>query len=107
MIVRTWTGRTTPADAAAYERLVTEEILPSIAATAGDGYRGHEVARQDRPEESVVEFLTILRFDSYDAVEAMAGEEYERAHVPAAARELLVDYDERARHYEVVGREEG
>ena len=36
MIVRTWTGRTTPADAAAYERLVTEEILPSIAAAAGD-----------------------------------------------------------------------
>lgn len=107
MIVRTWTSRTTPADAAAYERLVTEEILPSIAAAAGDGYRGHEVARRDRPEDNIVEFLTILRFDSYEAVEAMADEEYERAYVPAAARELLVDYDERARHYEVVEREEG
>ena len=105
MIVRTWTGRTTPADAAAYERLVTEEILPSIAA-AGDGYRGHEVARRDRPEEDIVEFLTVLRFDSYDAVQAMAGEEYERAHVPDEARELLADHDEWARHYEVVKRED-
>lgn len=106
MVVRTWTGRTTPEDAAAYERLVTEEILPSIAAAVGDGYRGHEVARRDRPEEDIVEFLTVLRFDSYDAVQAMAGEEYERAHVPEAARELLADHDERVRHYEVVERED-
>jgi heme-degrading monooxygenase HmoA len=106
VIVRTWTGRTTPADAAAYERLVTEEILPSIAATAGDGYRGHEVARRDRPEEDLVEFLTVLRFDSSDAVEAMTGEEYEHAHVPDEARELLADHDERVRHYEVVERED-
>lgn len=102
MIVRTWTGRTAPEDADEYERLVTEEILPSIAATAGEGYRGHEVARRRR--EDSVEFLTLLRFDSDDAVRAMAGEEYERAHVPPEARELLADYDEYATHYEVVER---
>ncbi len=103
MIVRTWTGRTTAEDADEYERLVTEEILSSLAAAAGDAYRGHELAR--RREGNLVEFRTVLRFDSWDAVREMAGEEFEVAHVPPAARELLADYDEYARHYEVVERE--
>lgn len=105
MIVRTWTGRTTVEDADEYERLVTEEILPSLAAAAGDAYRGHEVARRRRQDDGIVEFLTVLRFDSWDAVREMAGEDYEVAHVPPAARELLADFDEHARHYEVVEHE--
>ncbi len=42
-----------------------------------------------------------MRFDSLDAVAEFAGEDYERAHVPDAARELLSRWDGRARHYEV------
>ncbi len=102
MIVRTWTGRTRPADADDYERLLTEEILPAIAADAGDGYRGHEVARRELDDGDRTEFLTLLRFDSYDAVRRFAGDDYEVAHVPDAARELLADYDDRAEHYAVV-----
>ena len=48
-----------------------------------------------------MEFVTTMRFDSRDAVEAFAGEDYEEAHVPEPAREILKRWDERARHYEV------
>ena len=40
-------------------------------------------------------------FDSLDAVRAFAGEDFEAAVVPAAARELLSRFDERSQHYEV------
>jgi len=49
--------------------------------------------------------LTVLRFDSRDPVREMAGEEYEVAHVPPPARELLADFDDHARHHGVVERE--
>ena len=39
-------------------------------------------------------------FDSWDAVKQFAGEDYERACVPPAARELLARFDERSQHYE-------
>ncbi len=39
-------------------------------------------------------------FDSWDAVKQFAREDYERAYVPPAARELLARFDERSQHYE-------
>jgi hypothetical protein len=48
-----------------------------------------------------VEFVTIMRFDSWDAVKRFAGEDYEQAYVPPAAREVLVRFDERSQHYEI------
>lgn len=99
MIVRIWHGSTTPENADEYERLVVEENYPKIADMAGEGYRGYEIARRDRGDE--VEYVTITRFDSWEAVEEFAGEDYQQAYVPPKARELLTDYDERAQHYEV------
>ena len=99
MILRLWHGWTTPEDADAYEALLETEVVPEIAAESGPGYAGFEVARRDDGEE--VEFLTIIRFESWDAVKSFAGEDYQRAHVPPAARELLTRYDDHASHYEL------
>lgn len=99
MIERIWHGWTEPADADDYERLLREEILPAFAEQDNDGYRGVRVLRQSRDDE--VEFVTIMRFDSIAAVKAFAGEAYEEAHVPPAARELLSRFDDRAHHYEL------
>lgn len=77
MLLRTWRGWTSPADADAYERLLTDEILPAIADEAGDAYRGHDVARREAGDR--VEFLTVLRFASWDAVERFAGPDSEQA----------------------------
>jgi hypothetical protein len=42
-----------------------------------------------------------MRFDSLDAVRGFAGEEYEVAVVPPAARLLLSRFDARSAHYEL------
>ena len=71
MIARIWHGWTKPADAKAYEKLLRDEIFPSIAARKIEGYRGAELfVREDGDE---VEFVTLLRFDSMDAVTEFAG----------------------------------
>ena len=99
MIARIWHGFTRPADADAYERLLREEIFRGIASRAIPGYHGIELFRRPTGEE--VEFVTLMRFDSLDAVRAFAGEQYEIAVVPPEARALLARYDARSAHYEV------
>jgi antibiotic biosynthesis monooxygenase (ABM) superfamily enzyme len=99
VIVRLWRGWTTPANAAAYDALLREEIFAGIAGRRIEGYRGIELFR--RPDGDVVEFVTLMRFDSLDAVRAFAGEDYEAAVVPPTARELLLRFDARSAHYEI------
>jgi antibiotic biosynthesis monooxygenase (ABM) superfamily enzyme len=99
MIVRIWHGWTAPAQADSYERLLREEIFVGIGSRAITGYRGIELLRRVRGDE--VEFVTIMRFDSIEAVRQFAGEDYEVAVVPEAARKLLARFDARSAHYEV------
>jgi heme-degrading monooxygenase HmoA len=100
VIGRIWHGWTSPENANTYERLLKEEIFPGIAAKRVSGYRGIQLFR--RPiEDDEVEFITIMWFDSFEAVTQFAGEDYERAYVPPAAREVLARFDERSQHYEI------
>jgi antibiotic biosynthesis monooxygenase (ABM) superfamily enzyme len=98
MIARIWHGWTTPANADRYERLLLDEIFPEIRAKGIAGFRNITLLRRSVGDE--VEFLTIMHFDSWDSVRAFAGEDYERAWVPAKARALLAHFDERSRHFE-------
>ena len=99
MIARLWRGWTSPANADAYERLLREEIFNGIAARRIPGYHGIELFR--RALEDGVEFVTLMRFDSLDAVRGFAGEAYETAVVPPRARALLQRFDARSAHYEI------
>jgi heme-degrading monooxygenase HmoA len=100
MIGRIWHGWTTAENADKYENLLKKEIFPGIAAKNVPGYRGIQLFR--RPiQDDEVEFITIMWFDSWEAVRQFAGEEYERAYVPSKAREVLARYDERSQHYEI------
>ena len=99
MIERVWHGWTTAENADRYERLLKTEIFPGIAAKRVAGYRGLKLLRRPFPG-GAVEFA-IMSFDSWDAVRAFAGDDYERAYVPASARAVLARFDERSAHYEV------
>ena len=99
MISRIWHGWTTPANADAYEHLLRGEIFSGISRREIPGYRGIDLLR--REDGGTVEFVTIMWFDSLAGVRAFAGEEYERAVVPPAARALLLRFDARSAHYEV------
>ena len=54
-----------------------------------------------------VEFITIMLFDSLDAVREFAGEDYEIAVVPEKARAVLSHFDERSQHYEIRAKRSG
>jgi antibiotic biosynthesis monooxygenase (ABM) superfamily enzyme len=99
MICRIWHGWTTTANADAYERLLQAEIFRGIADRAIPGYRGIELLR--RHAGDLEEFVTIMWFDSIEAVRVFAGTDYEVAVVPPAARALLERFDARSGHYEV------
>lgn len=100
MIGRIWHGWTTPENADKYENLLKTEIFPGIASKNVSGYRGIQLFRRTLSKEEV-EFITIMWFDSWDAVRQFAGEDYEKAYVPPKARQILSRYDERSQHYEV------
>jgi antibiotic biosynthesis monooxygenase (ABM) superfamily enzyme len=98
MIARIWHGWTKPADARAYEKLLRDEIFPSIAAREIEGYRGAELfIREDRNE---VEFVTLLRFDAMDAVTEFAGQNASKPVIFPKA-EALITRMEQARHYRI------
>lgn len=99
MFSRVWHGWTTRAKADAYESLLKREIFIGIQNRQIDGYRGIQLFRRDLGDE--VEFVTVMWFDSMEAVRAFAGEDYEAAVVPPEARVLLSRFDQRSQHYEV------
>lgn len=99
MICRIWHGWTEPRNAEAYEKLLRTEIFPAIVARAVPGFRQIELLR--RPLDNEVEFITVMWFDTLDAVRAFAGEDYQTAVVPPKARAVLARFDVRSQHYEL------
>lgn len=99
MIGRIWHGWTTPQNADAYQSLLEREVLPGIERQT-TGYDGVYVLR--REDGNRVEFVTLTLWESIDAIKTMAGDDVEAAYVPAEARAILDDFDERSVHYEIV-----
>jgi antibiotic biosynthesis monooxygenase (ABM) superfamily enzyme len=99
MISRLWHGWTTPENADSYEALIRSTIFPGIMGRKLVGLQRIELLR--RPLGAEVEFVTIMRFASWDAVKAFAGPDWEVSVVPPAARAVLARFDEKAQHYEI------
>ncbi len=99
MISRTWHGWTTLENADIYENLLKTDIFPTIASKNVSGYCGIQLLRRQLNDE--VEFITIMQFDSLEAVKQFAGEDYEKSYVADKARNVLSRHDERSQHYEI------
>ena len=97
MVARVWRGYAAREHADAYAAMLKPELLPGLSKV--NGYRGSYLLRRDHAGE--VEFITIILWDSLDAIKAIAGEHYERAVVPEERRKHLVRWDDVANHYEV------
>jgi hypothetical protein len=98
MILRLWRGWTTPENADGYEELIATAIFPGILARGIAGLEGLELFR--RQNEAEAEFMTVMRFASWDAVKSFAGPNREVSVVPPDARTVLSRFDEKATHYE-------
>ena len=97
MIARVWRAYTKPSNADKFEATLKPELLPGLGNLKG--YRGSFVLRQPLGEE--VEFVTVILWDSMEAILAVAGANYETAVVPPERRKLLAHYEPKAFHYEV------
>ena len=99
MISRIWHGYTAPCNADAYEMLLKEEIFTGIQGRKIPGYVGIQLLRRAMGEE--VEFVTVMWFETLEAVKIFAGEDYQACVVPPKARAILAHFDQRSQHYEV------
>jgi len=99
MISRIWHGWTTFENADIYEALLKEEIFVGIEERQIHGFRSIQLLRREDGAE--VEFVTIMIFDSLEAVREFAGENYEIAVVPDKARAVLSRFDHKSQHYEI------
>lgn len=98
MISRQWRGLAKASTADAYVEHLQCETFPAIARIPG--FVDASILR--RSIESGVEFLIVTRWDSLDAIREFAGSDPETAVVPHKVREMMVDYDQVVRHYEVI-----
>jgi hypothetical protein len=100
VISRIWHGYTIRSNADKYEQLLRSEIFTGIKDRNIIGYKGIQLLRREL--ESETEFITIMWFDSIDAVRVFAGIDYENAVVPEKARKILAHFDQKSQHYEVL-----
>jgi len=97
-VARQWKGVVKPGRADDYVRHLQSETLPALRRLAG--FDTVTIMRRD--VEDGVEFQVTTYWRSLDAIKAFAGEDVTRAVVPPAAQALMVRYDERAVHYDIV-----
>ena len=72
MISRIWHGWTTRSNADKYEAMLKEEIFVGIENRHIRGFKGIQLLRREVGEE--IEFVTIMLFDSLEAVREFAGD---------------------------------
>ena len=99
-ISRIWHGYTTPENADVYEALLRSEIFPHIQNRNISGFNNIQLLK--RTVDNETEFITIMEFNNLQAVKEFAGENYEQAVVPDAARKVLKRFDATSQHYNII-----
>jgi heme-degrading monooxygenase HmoA len=97
VIARIWHGSTKPEHADAYEAMLKPELLPGVGKVKG--YKGSFLLRKNHRDE--IDFITIMLWDSTDAIRDFVGPDYETSVIPEERRKYLCCHDAKATHYEV------
>ena len=98
MISRHWTGICKRDRTDAYIHHLRSETFPVLTTIAG-------LVRASilkRNVERGTEFHIVTVWESLEAIKSFAGEDTEAAVVPLVAQSMMVEFESRARHYEVV-----
>ncbi|HET7221248.1 MAG TPA: antibiotic biosynthesis monooxygenase [Vicinamibacterales bacterium] len=98
MISRQWRGIVRPDRAATYLEHLRTETFPQLSRM--DGFLKASVLR--RTVATGVEFLIVTEWESAKAIAQFAGADIDRAVVPENVRQMMIEYDDTVRHYEVV-----
>lgn len=97
MISRHWTGIARPDRADEYVRHLQAETFPQLASLPG--FVQASILR--REVRSGTEFRVVTLWESIEAIRAFAGDDPEAAVVPDSVRGIMLEFDERAVHYQV------
>jgi heme-degrading monooxygenase HmoA len=98
MISRQWKGIAKPGQADNYIEHLKTETFPQIAKIPG--FVNASIMTRKVPKGT--EFLVVTTWESIEAIKRFAGEDAEVAVVPDVVQEMMVEYDERVVHYEIV-----
>jgi hypothetical protein len=99
MIARLWRGKASNSvNAEAYVRHLTGTVFPSLKELSG--HRGAWLLCRDVDGGS--EFLAVTLWQSRRSIEAFSGPDIDKAIVEPQARAVLSEFDDFARHFEVV-----
>jgi heme-degrading monooxygenase HmoA len=98
MISRQWRGLAKRERAAEYVEHLRRDTFPQLASIAG--FVDASILR--RTLEGGVEFLVVTRWQSLNAIGKFAGADAELAVVPENVQQMMLDYDRRVAHYEIV-----
>ena len=98
MISRHWRGLARAQHADDYAEHLRTETFPQLRTI--EGFAGAQLLK--RPVEQGVEFLVVTQWDSLAAIQRFAGADAELAVVPEKVQRMMIDYERRVRHYEVV-----
>ena len=98
MIARIWTGFVREADKDTYYEYLKRTGLHEYASIPGN--RGIQVLR--RVHDGKCEFTLITLWDSYVAIRAFAGDEYEKAKYYPEDKRFLLALEPFVKHYEIM-----
>lgn len=98
MIARIWRGVTREADKNTYFDYLQETGLKEYASIPGN--RGVWVLR--RVHDGTAEFTLISHWESWDAIRAFAGPDYEKAVYYPEDRKFLLEMPPNVEHYEIL-----
>ena len=98
MIVRVWHAHVALAPPSEYPRHFIDKVLPELERI--EGFAGATLLRQHRAHD--IEYVVETRWTSIDAVKAFAGANIDRAVVAPDAAAMLIDFDHKVQHFEIV-----
>jgi heme-degrading monooxygenase HmoA len=98
MIARIWRGVTREADKDIYYDYLQKTGLPDYRATKGN----LGVTVLCRVYDGKAEFVLTTYWESYEAIRAFAGRDYEKAVYYPEDRKFLLELDPQVKHYEVL-----
>jgi antibiotic biosynthesis monooxygenase (ABM) superfamily enzyme len=98
VISRQWRGLVRSDSAQIYVHHLRAETFPALRKLPGFV----NASIHSRPFGNGVEFIVITQWDSLDDIARFAGSDIEAAVVPSTAAAMMIEYDQRARHFEVV-----
>lgn len=98
MIARHWRALARSNEAQNYVDHLRADTFPALKKIPG--FVDASILR--RTVSGGVEFLVATRWASMEAIETFAGSDPERAVVPANVVAMMIEYDQRVKHYQVV-----